>query len=195
VTGRPTVVIGDDVTLDRHRPAVTFGPRPPEPPRSCAARERRVPPAVGRVAAAGAALLVGLLAGWATISPAPAGPRPPADSRPPVEHAPSCPGCGRNVAWYPDRGEVIVRHGASRSRYAVGRPGDHLLVGDWDGDGRDAAALYRPSTGEVLRFDRWATVDDPPPVADRQATGITGGSPRLVRLDGHDEVVVDPPST
>ena len=37
----------------------------------------------------------------------------------------------------------------ARHRFAMGRPGDQLLLGDWDGDGRDTPALYDPSAGTV----------------------------------------------
>lgn len=37
--------------------------------------------------------------------------------------------------------------------YAFGEPGDVLLVGDWDGDGRVGLGLYRPATGAVLLVD------------------------------------------
>ena len=40
--------------------------------------------------------------------------------------------------------------------YQVGRPGDLLLLGDWNCDRIDTPALYRPTTGEVFRFDAWA---------------------------------------
>ncbi|MDQ6332762.1 hypothetical protein, partial [Campylobacter jejuni] len=39
--------------------------------------------------------------------------------------------------------------------YRMGRPGDQILFGDWDGDGAATPALYRPTTGEVLYADRF----------------------------------------
>lgn len=37
--------------------------------------------------------------------------------------------------------------------FALGEPGDVLLAGDWDGDGRWSVGLHRPSTGMVYLFD------------------------------------------
>jgi hypothetical protein len=198
MTGGPVVIIGDDDDIDRRGPAVTFGPRPPLSPPLVpdVGAHPRPPwsPAVGRAFAVGAALLVGLVAGWVSISPAPADPHPPGRRPAPVARPGWCPGCGPGVSWFPDRGEVVVGQGPTRARYALGRPGDRLLVGDWACDGREAAALYRPSTGEVLRFDRWATPEDPTPTAERQATGIVDGTARIVRDGACDEVVVLPRS-
>jgi hypothetical protein len=42
-------------------------------------------------------------------------------------------------------------------RYQVGGPGDQVLLGDWDCDGAQTAALFRPSSGDVFVFDAWAT--------------------------------------
>jgi hypothetical protein len=33
--------------------------------------------------------------------------------------------------------------------FFYGNPGDSILAGDWDGDGDDTVAVYRPSTGRV----------------------------------------------
>ena len=41
-------------------------------------------------------------------------------------------------------------------RFGLGRSGDVLLAGDWDGDGRWGVGIYRPGTGAVYLFD------DPP---------------------------------
>jgi hypothetical protein len=39
--------------------------------------------------------------------------------------------------------------------WRAGRPGDLLVVADWDCDGRATVASLRASTGEVFVFDRW----------------------------------------
>ena len=48
-------------------------------------------------------------------------------------------------------------------QFAVGDPGDRVVLGDWNCDGEPTAALARPSTGSVYVFDRW-------PVAGVEAT-------------------------
>lgn len=40
-------------------------------------------------------------------------------------------------------------------RYAVGSEGDQVALGDWTCDGQPTPAVLRPSTGEVMIFDRW----------------------------------------
>jgi hypothetical protein len=45
---------------------------------------------------------------------------------------------------------------AGRRRLRVGAPGDQLAVGRWT-CGAATVALLRPATGEVFRFDAWAT--------------------------------------
>jgi hypothetical protein len=45
---------------------------------------------------------------------------------------------------------------AGSTRMRVGAPGDQVALGRWT-CGQVAVALLRPSTGEVFRFDGWAT--------------------------------------
>jgi hypothetical protein len=56
-----------------------------------------------------------------------------------------------------DRTGVEIEAGGAR--YAVGRLGDQVVLGDWDCDGQPGAALLRPATGEVYVFDVLATPD------------------------------------
>jgi hypothetical protein len=42
-------------------------------------------------------------------------------------------------------------------RWALGQAGDLVAAGDWGCQGTRTLALFRPSTGEVFRFDGWAT--------------------------------------
>jgi hypothetical protein len=42
-------------------------------------------------------------------------------------------------------------------RYRVGARGDAVVVGDWNCDGVDTPAVFRPSTGTVFAYDAWAT--------------------------------------
>jgi hypothetical protein len=48
-------------------------------------------------------------------------------------------------------------------RFALGRPGDRILLGDWDCDGIATPALFRPSTGASLYYDTWSTNEKPSP--------------------------------
>jgi hypothetical protein len=74
--------------------------------------------------------------------------------------------------------------------YELGRPGDLLVVGDWDCDRVDTPALYRPSTGEVLYYDTWAERAE----ARAGGAGPTGGTPEVTQGgDGCDVVEVRPP--
>ena len=52
-------------------------------------------------------------------------------------------------------GTIVV----GEHHYAIGEPDDVVVVGDWDCDGRATAAVLRPSTGNVFRFDGWATTN------------------------------------
>jgi hypothetical protein len=61
------------------------------------------------------------------------------------------------VAVVPGEAVTVERDGR---RFAVGDPGDLVLVGDWRCDGRQLAAAYRPSTGSLFVFDAWPEVGD-----------------------------------
>jgi hypothetical protein len=52
-------------------------------------------------------------------------------------------------------------------RFALGRPGDTLFLGDWNCDGIATAALFRSSTGATLYYDTWSTSAAPSDDADR----------------------------
>ncbi|HUP70271.1 MAG TPA: hypothetical protein VM142_10710 [Acidimicrobiales bacterium] len=45
------------------------------------------------------------------------------------------------------------------SRYAVGRPGDAVVAGDWACTGEPSLALLRRDTGHVFAFDGWPSGD------------------------------------
>lgn len=45
---------------------------------------------------------------------------------------------------------------AGEVRWALGQPGDQVATGDWGCQGSRTIALFRPSTGEIFRFDGWA---------------------------------------
>ncbi len=85
--------------------------------------------------------------------------------------------CTRMVSWDPVSARATVWWPEGVRRYAFGQPGDQLVLGDWDGDGRATPALYRPSTGETFTFAGWAESDAPLPSAEVQDTGIRDGRP------------------
>ncbi len=92
-------------------------------------------------------------------------------------------GCASGVRW---SGNVLEVEGR---RYQLGEPGDSVVLGDWDCDGRDTPALYRP-TGAVFFFDGWAEDGTPRPAASR-GEQLPQGEPEVRRgEDGCDRLVV-----
>lgn len=105
---------------------------------------------------------------------------------------------GHSVGLFdPLRGLWFLRDGGGRTtRMSFGRAGDIPLVGDWDGDGIDTPAVYRPQEGRLLirgSRDEIAFVYPIPPgglpvVADTNGDGrdtvslARGG--RLYLMDG-----------
>ena len=59
-------------------------------------------------------------------------------------------GCGEPVTI---DGPLVNVDGVT---YRVGRDDDLVAVGDWDCDGTATPTVVRPSSGEVLRYSRWA---------------------------------------
>lgn len=71
----------------------------------------------------------------------------------------------------------------------AGPEGDTVLVGDWDCDGRDTPALYRPG-GQVFLFDAWAEEGEALPAASR-GEHLKDGQPEVDHgEDGCDQLVV-----
>jgi hypothetical protein len=102
-------------------------------------------------------------------------------------------GCPATIEWRADTAEATVQTTGERHRFQLGVAGDVLLVGDWDGDGRASPALYRPPTGEVFEFDRWASTDRPEPTVTGRLTGVRGGQASVRHVGGHDAVEIEPP--
>jgi hypothetical protein len=80
---------------------------------------------------------------------------------------------------------------AGGRRWSLGQVGDQVATGDWGCQGGRTVALFRPATGEIFRFDGWAS-----PARDLQAKAVArvdGGSVlRAADLDGdgcHEAVV------
>ena len=158
-TGQPTDLCPGPDQPGGTRLTREFGPRPPRPPTE-PVPVRQV--SRGRRLAIAAALVVVLGAGgaltWtephhsraAAAALARAHPRPCPAAAGPLRADDNGDGCPSSVVW---QGNVAAIGGR---RYALGRPGDALVVGDWDCDGRATPALYRPTTGDVFLFDAWA---------------------------------------
>lgn len=72
-----------------------------------------------------------------------------------------------------DAPATLIHGGAT---FTVGRAGDRVLVGDWDGDGQATPAVVRIANGRVYRWDSWPT-DGPGAPGTPVAT-----VPRSVRL-------------
>lgn len=69
-------------------------------------------------------------------------------------------------------------------RYAVGRAGDVLAIGDWDCDGAATIVALRPTTGEVYVFDGWAAPGDDLVVT---ATATVPGAASVQSVDADDD--------
>jgi hypothetical protein len=74
-------------------------------------------------------------------------------------------GCEEGVAF----ADGIVTAGLRR--LAVGAPGDRVTTGRWTCGGR-LLALLRPATGQIFRFDAWAS--DSQPVATTAGAQVDG---------------------
>jgi hypothetical protein len=100
-------------------------------------------------------------------------------------------GDGCDDAVTADSGVLTV----AGSRYELGDPGDAIVLGDWDCDGRATAAVVRPVTGEVFLFAGWAE-----PTADLVSHSLPflapPGVPRADDADGDgcSALVVDTPA-
>ena len=81
---------------------------------------------------------------------------------------------------------------AGDARWMLGEAGDQIAIGDWGCQGSRTLALFRPSTGDVFRFDGWAG-----PGRDLTATAVARVQGGLalraadVDRDGCHEVVVE----
>jgi hypothetical protein len=75
-------------------------------------------------------------------------------------------------------------------RFRVGRPGNALAVGDWDGDGQSTVALLQRGSGRLWTFPTWdpagAVTDEPagdfPGAVDLDDRPAGGRDQLLVRL-------------
>ncbi|MGH9266232.1 MAG: hypothetical protein ACRD1D_16230, partial [Acidimicrobiales bacterium] len=81
---------------------------------------------------------------------------------------------------------------AGSVRWSLGHPGDQAATGDWSCQGARTIALFRPSTGELFRFDGWAGPDQE--LTATALARVPGGQALRaadVDRDGCHEVVVE----
>ena len=94
-------------------------------------------------------------------------------------------GCPERV--HVDGSNLVV----AGTRYQVGKAGDLLEIGDWDGDGIATPALVRPVTGAVFAFEGWPSPGQPlvahPVARVHDVTGVRVHH----REHGHDSLVLD----
>jgi hypothetical protein len=76
-------------------------------------------------------------------------------------------------------GNIVERDG---ERWTVGRPGDVVVLGDWDCDGEVTPAVLRPTTGQVWSFARWSAAGAPE--AGRTLGTIRGATSARVSSNG-----------
>ncbi|MEX2659119.1 MAG: serine/threonine-protein kinase [Acidimicrobiales bacterium] len=169
-TGEASALLPLDGRADPpHRPTRSFGPRPPRHgnPVQVLRRAALLVPLVALVVTA-AVLLSPLSplndegddAGGAVPVTAP--PCPPIEREPGLVAADlDGDGCPTALRWDGAVLEVPEGAGVPAARYAIGRPGDVLLFGDWDCDGIVTPAVHRPDAGKVIVFDRWAVAGSP----------------------------------
>jgi hypothetical protein len=94
-------------------------------------------------------------------------------------------GCEEDISY----ADGVLTSGSLQLR--VGRPGDQLTLGRWT-CGPVTAALLRPSTGEVFRFDGWATQgNDVSAMAVARVEGAVGVHPAPRSGGRCDDLAVD----
>jgi serine/threonine-protein kinase len=101
------------------------------------------------------------------------------------------------VTW--SSGVITVTQAPDRApvRFALGQPGDQLLLGDWDCRGGAKPALYRPATGQVFYFPGWAEPGRGLLPSRERSTAMIHGIPRVAHggTGDCDHVEVDPPKS
>lgn len=90
-------------------------------------------------------------------------------------------------------GERVTVDGTT---WVAGRPGDTVVVGDWDCDGIATVASLRPSSGEVFLFPRWSASGEDLTVGPATTVADARTLQAVVTGDGcHDLVAIDSSGT
>lgn len=102
-------------------------------------------------------------------------------------------GCRVPVTW---DGHVLSARFGPQERspryYEIGLPGDALVFGDWDCDGAETPALYRPRTGEVIYVNSFGAQVGDRSRAERIDRLTPRGTPRVAAAQhGCQAVVID----
>jgi tRNA A-37 threonylcarbamoyl transferase component Bud32 len=101
-------------------------------------------------------------------------------------------GCTVPVAWDGAQLTVPLQDGQAARYDLAADPGDVLLLGDWDCDGRAAPALYRPPDGRLFVFEGFLDETS----ARGVSTGVPHGTPVVVvDGDGCERVEVERPGS
>jgi hypothetical protein len=133
---------------------------------------------------------------------------PPGTAGTPPTSEPAPRGCATTV---PNTSPSITAGACTRSapvdgvitngghRFAIGEPGDEVLIGDWTCRGATLPAVIRPATGEVFLFDQWASAghDEAARPAMRVEPGshletadATSGCPTLLARSSDDQTMI-----
>lgn len=168
----------------------TFGPRPPRPDPEPARRSRWLPLAGVAVLVVGAVAFalwgpLGKEGGGGPDCPAADRPEAPAGAQV-VAGDPDGSGCRaygvyqlRSLTSGGQRMILTIDVAGERKHIGLGAPGDQLVLGDWDCDGRDTPGLYRAAAGKVQYFDLWPRVDSQEYQPDRTDDAEVGGTAAL----------------
>lgn len=205
---------GTGAATDDHHRTRLFGPRPPEPPMPAKRGGWRA--SVGALLVLAVVVTAVTLWGGRHRSHGATATRARARVQPAAPPCPTFPavgsgvgeaqlradingdGCPVPVAWDGQVMQVRLRATDVRpARFRFDRRGQ-LLLGDWNCDGRATPALYLPTTGEVVYYNRLADRVEEQGVEEqgvdeRGVAAAPGGKARTVRdQDGCDDVQVSP---
>jgi hypothetical protein len=95
-------------------------------------------------------------------------------------------GCPDAVSVVGERIEAVVA--GERVTFTVGDPGDQVLIGDWDCDGRATPGVFRPAAGAFFTYGSWPA--DGTGLRPDRAPAPRSGTAAVRRGEGCDELHV-----